>query len=92
MAHLDIAERRLPQDGRINLELDGQAIDVRVATIRRRREYQPTVLGQGEIQLRSAWLGQRDAVSDPSAPGDAERHRASDRRQVAANQRPFTRF
>lgn len=33
MAHLDIAERRLPQDGRINLELDGNPIDVRVATI-----------------------------------------------------------
>lgn len=33
MAHLDIAERRLPQDGRINLELDGEPIDVRVATI-----------------------------------------------------------
>jgi general secretion pathway protein E/type IV pilus assembly protein PilB len=33
MANLDIAERRLPQDGRINLELDGDPIDVRVATI-----------------------------------------------------------
>jgi general secretion pathway protein E len=33
MAHLDIAERRLPQDGRISLELDGEPIDVRVATI-----------------------------------------------------------
>ncbi len=33
MADLDIAERRLPQDGRINLELDGKRIDVRVATI-----------------------------------------------------------
>jgi general secretion pathway protein E/type IV pilus assembly protein PilB len=33
MAHLDIAERRLPQDGRINLEFEGRPIDVRVATI-----------------------------------------------------------
>ena len=33
MAHLDIAERRMPQDGRINLELDGEPIDVRVACI-----------------------------------------------------------
>jgi general secretion pathway protein E len=33
MSHLDIAERRLPQDGRIPLEFDGQQIDVRVATI-----------------------------------------------------------
>ena len=33
MAGLDIAEWRLPQDGRISLEHAGQAIDVRVATI-----------------------------------------------------------
>jgi general secretion pathway protein E len=33
MANLDIAERRLPQDGRIHLELNGSSIDVRVATI-----------------------------------------------------------
>lgn len=33
MANLDIAERRIPQDGRISLELAGQPIDVRVATI-----------------------------------------------------------
>ena len=44
MAHLDIAERRLPQDGRINLELDGLPIDVRVATI-------PSVAGES-ISLR----------------------------------------
>jgi len=33
MSGLDIAERRLPQDGRIALEHAGQPIDVRVATI-----------------------------------------------------------
>lgn len=44
MAHLDIAERRLPQDGRINLELDGEPIDVRVATI-------PSVNGES-VSLR----------------------------------------
>ena len=33
MAGLDIAERRLPQDGRIALEHGGHSIDVRVATI-----------------------------------------------------------
>ena len=33
MASLDIAERRLPQDGRIALEDKGRPIDVRVATI-----------------------------------------------------------
>lgn len=49
MAGLDIAERRIPQDGRINLELGGQAIDVRVATI-------PSVTGE-TISLRL--LGQQ---------------------------------
>ncbi len=44
MAHLDIAERRLPQDGRINLELEGRPIDVRVATI-------PSVMGES-VSLR----------------------------------------
>jgi general secretion pathway protein E len=33
MARLDIAERRLPQDGRISLKVAGRAVDVRVSTI-----------------------------------------------------------
>jgi type II secretory ATPase GspE/PulE/Tfp pilus assembly ATPase PilB-like protein len=44
MAKLDIAERRLPQDGRISLQIAGQFIDVRVATI-------PSVEGES-ISLR----------------------------------------
>jgi len=44
MAHMDIAERRLPQDGRINLATGAGAIDVRVSTI-------PTVNGES-ISLR----------------------------------------
>ncbi len=33
MAKLDIAEKRLPQDGRISLRLAGRAVDVRVSTL-----------------------------------------------------------
>ncbi len=33
MADLDIAERRLPQDGRIAIRLGGQPVDVRVSTL-----------------------------------------------------------
>src|SRR5262245_19384197 len=44
MSHMDIAERRLPQDGRINLNTSAGAIDVRVSTI-------PTVNGES-ISLR----------------------------------------
>lgn len=44
MSRLDIAERRLPQDGRINLSFEGNGIDVRVATV-------PTVEGES-VSLR----------------------------------------
>lgn len=44
MAHMDIAERRLPQDGRIQLRAASHDIDVRVSTI-------PTVNGES-ISLR----------------------------------------
>jgi general secretion pathway protein E len=33
MAHLDIAEKRLPQDGRIALRVGGRPIDIRVSTV-----------------------------------------------------------
>ncbi|MGZ5321131.1 MAG: GspE/PulE family protein [Solirubrobacterales bacterium] len=33
IADLDIAERRIPQDGRISMELEGRHIDLRVATL-----------------------------------------------------------
>ena len=49
MSGLDIAERRRPQDGRIALEIAGQPIDVRVATI-------PSVNGES-VSLRL--LGQQ---------------------------------
>ena len=33
MARLDIAEKRLPQDGRISLRIGTRAVDVRVSTL-----------------------------------------------------------
>ena len=39
MADIDIAERRVPQDGRISLSVEGKAIDLRVSTL-------PTVYGE----------------------------------------------
>jgi type II secretory ATPase GspE/PulE/Tfp pilus assembly ATPase PilB-like protein len=42
MAELDIAERRLPQDGRIRLSLQDRDVDVRVATL-------PTLLGESVV-------------------------------------------
>jgi len=42
LAGLDIAERRLPQDGKIETKLSGKNIDIRVATF-------PTVKGEGMV-------------------------------------------
>jgi general secretion pathway protein E len=53
MAALDIAERRLPQDGRTDAEVDGVAYDVRVAT-------SPTQYGEG-IVLRFLHANESDA-------------------------------
>lgn len=39
MSKMDIAEKRLPQDGRINMKVDNMAIDLRVSSI-------PTVFGE----------------------------------------------
>ena len=33
MAELDIAEKRIPQDGRVGLSIDGRHVDVRVVTL-----------------------------------------------------------
>ena len=59
LANLNIAERRLPQDGRIKLSLGGRAVDLRVSTL-------PTqfgesvvlrVLDQSAVQLELGRLG-----------------------------------
>ena len=42
MANLDIAERRLPQDGRIKLRIQGKEIDLRVSTV-------PTMHGESVV-------------------------------------------
>jgi general secretion pathway protein E len=59
MANLDIAERRLPQDGRIKLRIQGKEVDLRVSTV-------PTmhgesvvmrILDKGSVQLDFTTLG-----------------------------------
>ncbi len=65
MSKLDIAEKRLPQDGRINLKADNQSIDVRVACI-------PSVEGES-ISLRL--LGQERFTLDRLGLSDELRER-----------------
>ncbi len=42
MSNLDIAERRLPQDGRIQLAIGGNSVDIRVSTL-------PTMFGESVV-------------------------------------------
>jgi len=42
MANLDIAERRLPQDGRIMVSIEGKSVDLRISTL-------PTIFGESVV-------------------------------------------
>jgi general secretion pathway protein E len=44
MAGLNIAEKRLPQDGRISLKIAGRSIDIRVSTIPTSRDHERIVM------------------------------------------------
>jgi len=66
MARLDIAERRLPQDGRIKLRLHGRDIDARVSTV-------PTMHGESvvmrllnrsDVELDLSRLGFASSIQD----------------------------
>ncbi len=63
MAKLDIAERRLPQDGRIRVHVQGREIDIRVSSL-------PTMFGESLV-LRL--LYKDSAVRDFAALGFSER-------------------
>ncbi len=83
MANLDIAERRLPQDGRIELTVGGHPVDLRVSVL-------PTMFGESVVMrvldrsVVSLDLGKvgLDAKMLEALPRDhpqAQRHRAGDR-------------
>jgi general secretion pathway protein E/type IV pilus assembly protein PilB len=65
LSHLDIAEKRLPQDGRIKLKLAGKEVDVRVSII-------PMIHGEAVV-LRI--LQRTDALLGTSHLGMGERDR-----------------
>ncbi len=67
MASLDIAEKRMPMDGRISLRVDAQDVDIRVSTM-------PTVYGESVslrllqrhgsfITIRELGMAERDCVT-----------------------------
>ena len=58
MADLDISERRVPQDGRFGLTVDGRRVDIRVVTL-------PLVYGEGVVMRildTTASVGEMDAL------------------------------
>jgi type IV pilus assembly protein PilB len=65
MAELDIAEKRMPQDGRIGLSVDGNYVDLRVATL-------PTVRGEAVVMRI---LDSRQIVIDLDGLGMDEEER-----------------
>ncbi|MBI1407007.1 MAG: type II secretion system protein GspE [Caulobacter sp.] len=64
MARLDIAEKRLPQDGRISLTLGGKALDVRVSTLPARvgERVVLRILDKDQAGLRLEELGMAPAL------------------------------
>ena len=75
MSNLDIAERRLPQDGRIQLALGGNEVDIRVSTL-------PTMFGESVVlrildrtvvQLDLKKLGMPDDTAEDVATRSIEK-------------------
>ena len=78
MANLDIAERRLPQDGRISLTVQGNPVDLRVSVL-------PTMFGESvvlrvldrsqlSLSLDKLGLQRAGAENCPPAYTQAQRH------------------
>ncbi|MEO1306015.1 MAG: ATPase, T2SS/T4P/T4SS family [Pseudomonadota bacterium] len=76
MARLDIAEKRIPQDGRISLSIGGRSIDVRVSTLPSRYGERVTMrlldtrnalLGLDELGMDGVTLDRfRDVLAQPN--------------------------
>ena len=78
MSDLDISERRIPQDGRVGLAIDGRHVDIRVVTL-------PSVNGEsvvlrildkGNVQLELEKLGMQQQELDRFRKGFRRAHGA----------------
>jgi general secretion pathway protein E/type IV pilus assembly protein PilB len=89
LSHLNIAEKRLPQDGRIKIRLDNSEVDIRVsvipmlhgeAVVMRLLRQNATLLGMNELDMNAT--GARGLSPRPSAPTwNYSRHRSYRKRQ-----------
>ncbi len=66
MANLDIAEKRLPQDGRIGLKIAGQDVDIRVSTVPTRygERIVLRLLDKSKVLLDLGTIGMAPAIAD----------------------------
>src|SRR5690554_2941065 len=82
MARLDIAEKRLPQDGRITVRLAGHAVDIRVSTIPAAHGERIVLrlLDQAAGQLRLNELHMPPLVQERLARALLKPHRSEERR------------
>ena len=66
MAKLDIAEKRVPQDGRISLRIGGRGVDVRVSTLPSRHGERIVLrlLDRNSVQLNLASLGMDPTIRE----------------------------
>ncbi len=65
LAGLDVAERRLPQDGRSRLEICGRQVDLRVATM-------PTIHGESVVVRILDHVQRRVGLGELGLPADIE--------------------
>ena len=83
MAKLDIAERRVPQDGRIELSIGGHPVDLRVSVL-------PTMFGESvvmrvldrsvvSLDLNKVGMDQPTLKTVPHRHAQAQRHHPGDR-------------
>ena len=90
MAAMDISERRLPQDGRVHVMLEGRKIDLRVSTCPTNRGEKTVirVLDTRSVSLNLEDLGFAEDIltslqqSDPVAQRHHPRHRPDRQRQI----------
>ena len=92
MAQLNIAEKRLPQDGRIRIKLAGRDIDIRVSTIptthgerivMRLLDKNATLLDLVEIGMAAETLSGLDAlIRRPQGDAGGDHHRGGPHRDA----------
>ena len=81
MADIDIAERRVPKDGRIGLSVEGKAIDLRVSTL-------PTVYGEKIVMRILDRASGVQPLDGPRLPARAARRSTGSAYEQALRRHP----